>query len=91
MSAASHMERVAGLRCVICWFKLGQKTYNVQVHHVGDASDRSDWATVPICFEHHLGSTGVHGLHRRGFERMWKTNDIEMLAWTNELLAKASA
>jgi hypothetical protein len=82
------MERVAGLPCVICWKKLGQRTFGVHVHHVGDASDRNDYAVAPLCPEHHQGSTGVHGLHRRGFERMWKVNDIDLLAWTNEALAK---
>ena len=88
MTAKEHMERVAGLRCVICWFRLGRQTYGCEVHHPGHAEERDDWAVVALCVEHHRGATGVHGLHRRGFERMWKVTDIQLLAWTNQLLAK---
>lgn len=89
MSARDHMGRVAGLPCVICKFCLGVEQYGVQVHHAGEATDRDDWAVVSLCPEHHQGSEGVHGLHRRGFERRWKVNDVKLLAWTNKLLAKA--
>lgn len=88
MSARDHMESVAGLACLICLFKLGKKTYGCEVHHAGDAEERSDWAVVPLCPEHHRGATGVHGMHRRPFERFWKVTPVQMLAWTNQLLAK---
>lgn len=83
-----HMERVAGLPCVICYFKLGQQTYSCEAHHNGEASDRDNWATVPLCHEHHQGPTGIHGLHRRGFYKFWKISEQWLLARTNELLAK---
>lgn len=88
MSASDHMERVAGMPCVICWKKLGRKTFGVHVHHAGDATKRNDWAVVPLCPEHHQGATGVHGLHRRAFSTMWKADDLDLLAWTNEALTK---
>lgn len=88
MTASDYLERVAGLPCVICLHKIGVKVYGVDVHHVGDASDRDDWAVASLCLEHHRGATGVHGLHRRGFHRFWKTTDIMLLAWTTELLSK---
>lgn len=84
-----HMERVASLPCCLCWKKLGKKTYPVEVHHVGEGTgDRNDWAVVALCREHHQGATGVHGLHRRAFDAMWKCDDIKLLAWTNEALEK---
>lgn len=88
MSARDHMERVSTLPCVICRFKLGQKTYGREVHHVGDAEERDDYAVASLCWEHHQGATGVHGLHRRGFRRFWKVTDIWLLARTEELLDK---
>ena len=87
-SASRHMEAVAGLPCVICLYCVGEKRFGVQVHHVGDAHERDDWAVAPLCPEHHQGPTGVHGLHRKGFERMWKVTDVKLLAWTNAELAK---
>lgn len=74
------MARVKELPCVICLHRLGQKTMPCDAHHAGDT--RSDWLTVPLCKEHHQGATGVHGLHRRGFERLWKASDFQLLAWT---------
>ena len=89
MSAREHMERVAGLPCLICLHKLGVKRFAVEVHHIGGTGEQSDWAVVSLCVEHHRGATGVHGLHRRAFEAMWKVNDIMLLAWTNQELARA--
>ena len=83
-----HLERVASLPCVICLFKLGKKTYGCEAHHTGDASERDDDAAAPLCHEHHQGSTGIHGLHRRGFYRFWKITNQWLLARTNELLMK---
>jgi hypothetical protein len=91
VSASDHMESIAGLPCLICLHKLGRKQYGVEVHHVGGVGEQSDWATVPLCVEHHRGPTGVHGLHRRAFESMWKVNDLMLLAWTNQQLAKVAA
>lgn len=83
-----HKERVAGLPCVICFFKLGQKVYGCEAHHAGDADERDDFAMVPLCEEHHQGPTGIHGLHRRPFYNFWKISNTWLLARTNELLAK---
>jgi hypothetical protein len=88
MSLSEYIERVQSLPCVLCWKKLGVKTWPVEAHHVGEASERNDWAVAALCWEHHQGATGVHGLRRRGFERLWKVNDIDLLAWTNEAMSK---
>jgi hypothetical protein len=86
MRASDHMSKVASLPCVICRFKLGMTNYGVEVHH--PTVPANDWVVVPLCVEHHRGSTGVHGLHRKGFERFWKVTDFDLLGWTNELMAK---
>jgi len=88
VSEADYMERIHELPCVVCWKKLGRKTYGVHAHHAGDASERNNWALIPLCPEHHEGPTGIHGLRRAGFYRFWKTNNTELLAWTNEALSK---
>lgn len=88
MSLSDYTERVHECPCVICLKRLGIKQYGVHAHHVGDADERNDFALVSLCPEHHQGATGIHGMHRRGFHRFWKTNDIELLGWTNELIHK---
>lgn len=88
MSESDYMERIHELPCVICWKKLGIKTYGVHAHHAGDAPERNSWALIPLCSEHHQGATGIHGLRRLPFYRFWKTNNNELLGWTNEANAK---
>jgi len=86
MSLDAYLERVASCQCVVCWKKLGVKTWPVELHH--PTVPRKDWLVVPLCYEHHRGSAGVHGLRRRGFETLWKCDAYDLLNWTNELLAK---
>lgn len=85
MNAREYVSLVHQCDCVICTFKLSQRKRCEEAHHVipGD-----DWSVVSLCNEHHQGTTGVHGLHRMGFYRMWKVSDLWMLARTAELVAK---
>jgi hypothetical protein len=81
-----HMDKVAQLSCVVCRYKLGIETRPVEVHHVTVPAD--DFAVAALCPEHHRGATGVHGLHRRGFLRVWKLDEVGLLALTNQALAE---
>lgn len=83
MTGHDYMQRVKSAPCVICLHRMGRKVTPCDAHHIGTGQDRDDFATVSLCKEHHQGATGVHGLHRRGFERLWKVSDIQLLAWTN--------
>lgn len=86
MSLDDYLERVASCPCVLCWKKLGKKTYPVEVHH--PTVPRNEWLIVSLCYEHHRGATGVHGLHRRPFERFWKITAEDLLGWQNEAVAR---
>ena len=72
-----HMNRVAAMGCLLC----GQPA---QLHHVregqGMSQRASNFCVVPLCPEHHLGSTGLHGLGQRGFERRYRMDEMDMLA-----------
>ncbi len=85
-----HMERVAGLPCVLCQYVNGQHRYGVQVHHIregqGAAQRADDMLTVPLCEPHHLGPNGVHGLGRKGFYARYKIDELGLLAMTLEEL-----
>ena len=56
------MARVAGLLCVVCG------SGPVEVHHCisGRYGSRkaSDFDTIPLCFWHHRGPTGIHANKR---------------------------
>lgn len=88
MSRASkhYMDRVRELPCIVCLYKLGFVTKPVSAHHVTVPAD--DYAVAPLCYEHHQGSTGVHGLHRREFKRMWKLNEVGLLTLTNRAMTE---
>ena len=88
MNARDYITRIKELPCVICRNRLDVTTTPCDAHHVGVWGDRLDFAVVPLCKEHHMGATGVHGLHRRGFESFWKASPIQLLAWTAQELNK---
>lgn len=60
-AAQRHLGRVAQLPCCLCGVR------PVQVHHLREggaagAGERANhWLTIPLCPEHHTGTTGVHG------------------------------
>ncbi len=92
MSAAGsrHMERVAGLPCCVCEHMGRPHVYGVQVHHIregqGAAQRADDMLTIPVCYEHHLGASGIHGLGRKGFYARYKIDELQLLARTLEKL-----
>ena len=76
-----HMGRVAAIGCLICQrLELGETP--AEVHHVFDSAARSNWLTVPLCFQHHRGPLGFHGMGQRAFERLYSTTEAELLAET---------
>ena len=88
-----HLGRVAGLGCALCW-RLGLGSTPPQLHHprvtLGGAQRASDWLVIPLCPEHHQGSTGLHGLGPRAFERRYAVDELGLLADTIERLANAA-
>ncbi len=85
-----HMERVAGLPCVLCRHIGSGERYGVHVHHIREgqgAAQRADnMLTVALCPEHHQGPLGLHGLGRKGFYRQYKLDELDLLAMTLEAL-----
>lgn len=88
-AAKAHMQRVAELGCVICRRVTNQGWTPAEVHHAFDTARRSDWLTVPLCPEHHRGGTGFHGMGERAFNRLYQTDETELIGWTVEDLAKS--
>ena len=92
MSAAGsrHMARVAQVPCVICK-RMGLGDTPALVHHMKlgtGASDRaSDFLTIALCHEHHVGPSGVHTLKERGLRLRYWLSEIDLLAATIEALA----
>lgn len=80
-----HYSRVADLGCILCK-RLGYEGSLCEIHHIRRAGRRADAPVIGLCYEHHRGNTGVHGMGRKAFERHYQTTEEELLAWTTELL-----
>ena len=80
MSAANirHMGKVAQLPCACCG------ATGVHVHHIRDgqgmAQRASDFLTIPLCPDCHVGPLGVHG--DKTMMRIHKLSELDMLADT---------
>lgn len=88
--AQFHMDRVAQTGCIVCR-RMGCGWVPGVVHHVAEgSSERSDFATVCLCPEHHVGVFGFHRQHDRFLQvhRVPWLKEEGLLVWQNEDLAK---
>ena len=91
MTVASDawLDRVGGLNCLLCEHVGRGLVYGVQIHHLFDPSQRSDWLVAPLCRECHQGPNGFHGLGgERPFRARYKIGEVELLAMTIERVEK---
>lgn len=82
------LQKVKQAPCCICMFRLGQRTPGQEAHHAGER--RNHFYVASLCTEHHRGATGVHGLHRRRFQDLWKATDEQLVAWTIQLVEESA-
>ena len=85
-AALEHMARIKQLQCICCTL-LGRRQESVtDAHHIReDREARNDWLTIPLCYECHRSSLGVHG--DKTYLRMLKMSEWGLLAATIELMA----
>lgn len=82
------MNRVADLGCAVF-----RRLYGVvspsHLHHprtgTGAGRKASDLDVVPLCPEHHQGTTGLHGMGRKAFEREYGVTELELVEETKRL------
>jgi hypothetical protein len=85
-----HMGRVAALGCGLCRL-LGFPGTPAELHHprtgvgIGKRSAHTD--VIPLCFHHHRGNVGVHGMGRKAFEREYGVTEMKLLEETKRLLS----
>lgn len=92
MNATEWRETVRALGCVVCR-RFGYTGTPVAAHHVATGSGkRSPWALVPLCYEHHQGGAGLHGMGSKAFCRLYRPpgdEEMGLLIWTLEDIAKS--
>jgi len=90
-SREHHIARIKSLPCVVC-VKVGLPPPPISdAHHLEHESrDKdSDFATVPLCKEHHQGATGYHGIGgERGMVMRYKLNHDDMMKLTMKAYVK---
>lgn len=84
VAARKHLSRVAQLPCACCG------AHGVHVHHVregqGMSQRASDFLTIPLCPDCHVGTNGVHG--NKSLMRIQKIEELDLLARTIEKLSE---
>lgn len=80
-----HMARVAQLPCAVC----GRPGPSI-VHHMragfGGAQRAPNALTMPLCIEHHVGKTGIHG-----DRSAWRLRNIDEYAALADTILKLEA
>jgi len=91
LAEKQHLSRVAELGCAVCR-RMGHPGTPAEIHHLraGTGAGRrgNNWAVIPLCPEHHRGSTGLHGLGTKGFPKHWGYGEIELLQDTVDKIEK---
>lgn len=86
-----YLSKVAELGCILCQ-RLGHHDTPAEIHHLragrGLSQRSKDKEAIPLCPEHHRGSTGFHGLGKRAFELRYETTETELLVQTLDLLGR---
>ena len=80
----NHKKRLSQMGCLICRKLFGDhEPSEVQLHHLRSGGwGKGDYETlIPLCYEHHLGDTGIHGLGTKAFEREYGVTQQELLEW----------
>ena len=90
--AKRHMDLVSKAGCVVGNRQLGECAGRLELHHVAEGSGlRIDFAMVGLCYEHHRGQSGMHGMGLKGFIRLYRPpgeSEYGLLVWVNEDIAR---
>ena len=81
-----EMSAMAALGCSLCRH-LGYGETGAQLHHIRRLGmKRSNAPLIPLCFFHHTGDKGVHGMGRKAFAKHYGVTEEDLLEQTLKLL-----
>lgn len=88
-SEREYMGRAAELGCALCRH-LGLGATPAEIHHprsgVGMGKRAAHTDGIPLCYEHHRGNSGVHGMGRKAFERHYSITEQDLINQTHQQL-----
>jgi len=78
-----YMARVAAEGCAVCR-RMGHPDVPCLIHHVreGRLGKRNHDNVLGLCWEHHVGKTGVHSLSREDFEQRYGISEQDLAEQT---------
>lgn len=85
-----HKQRVSELGCSVCMHIFGNHPPGeVELHHLRSGGwGKGDYKTLmPLCYEHHRGQFGIHGMGTKAFEKNYGITQQELLTWTTNQLS----
>lgn len=80
-----HKQAVASLGCALCHHLYGDHDPGpVELHHLRAGGwGRGGYLTLMgLCYEHHRGNKGIHGLGTKVFVEYYGITQQELLEWT---------
>lgn len=87
----THKSRLVQLGCAVCFRLYGpHEPGPVELHHLREGGwGKGGYLTLaPLCFEHHRGNLGIHGLGTKGFVKHYGFTQHDLLNWALEKLEK---
>lgn len=87
-----HKTALARLGCVVCRRVFGITDGPVELHHLRTGGwGRGDYKSlIPVCWPHHRGDIGIHGMGTRGFEKHYGFTQLDLLNDTIRLMKEVS-
>ncbi len=66
---------------MVCRRLYGITDSPVQLHHFRSGGwGKGDYRTlIPLCPEHHVGKTGIHGMGTKGFDKFYAEYDFSQM------------
>ena len=77
-----YMGKVAEIGCILCkHLNLGETPAELHHPRTGTGAGRraSNMDVLPLCFLHHRGNMGLHGMGRKAFEKYYGITEMELL------------
>ena len=87
-----HKAALADMGCMVCRRVFGISDGPVELHHLRSGGwGRGDYKTlIPICWPHHRGDIGIHGMGTRGFEKHYGFTQLDLLNDTIRLMKETA-
>jgi hypothetical protein len=84
--AKEWLGKVKASACVVCSHMGMNQSGPTFAHHphAGMSNRGGDFTTAALCYEHHQGATGIHGLGTKGFYNRYRLNEMDLADMTVE-------